>query len=69
MVFISLICARLVNADRSRGRDLVEGPDTADSVPGVFLVGLFALAFVPFQEAGNKELPGQVVSFTRPVSP
>src|SRR5690606_21253836 len=54
-------CRRLVHADGGAAGQLAEGPHAADTVPGVLLVRLLALALVAFQEAGDKQLLGQRV--------
>ena len=48
-----------IHPHRRLRRDPAPGFYAADAVPGVFGVGLFALAFVAFEEAGDEELFGE----------
>src|SRR5438094_7090098 len=50
--------AELVHANGCLRRNAAPGFDAADSVPGISGVGLFALAFVALEEAGDEQLFG-----------
>src|SRR5262245_9038860 len=48
-----------IDAYGGLGGELSERTNSAHSIPWIFVVGPLALAFVPFQKAGNESLASQ----------